>query len=81
MPCKHYSSARNIVHAACLFSVCYTVISNISALITMISSCVSYLTDFKCSLVTSVIVALVATAFFAGPSTTGLKRGMNFLAA
>lgn len=37
MPRKHYSLAKNIVHAACLFSICCTVISSIGALIMMIS--------------------------------------------
>ena len=47
----------------------------------MISSCVSYLTGLERSFAMNAIVALVATAFFVGSSTTGLKRGMNFLAA
>lgn len=81
MPRKHYSLAKNIVHAACLFSICCTVISSIGALIMMISSCVSYLTGLERSFAMNAIVALVATAFFVGSSTTGLKRGMNFLAA
>ena len=74
MPRKHYSLAKNIVHAACLFSICCTVISSIGALIMMISSCVSYLTGLERSFAMNAIVALVATAFFVGSSTTGPSR-------
>lgn len=80
MPRKHYSLAKNIVHAACLFSICCTVISSIGALIMMISSCVSYLTGLERSF---------AMECYRGPCGDGVlwvlhdraQAGMNFLAA
>ncbi len=80
MPRKNYSFWKNIIHAACLFSICCTVISSTGALIMMISACLSYLFDITRGFALNAGIAAVATAFFVASSTTGLKRGMSFLA-
>ena len=81
LPPRRRSLFRVVIHASCLFSICCTVISSIGALIMMVSSCFSYLTGLERSFLMNACVALVSTAFFVTSSTTGLKRGMNFLAA
>ncbi len=80
MPRKNYSLWKNIIHAACLFSICCTVISSTGALIMMISACLSYLFELPRDFTLNAGIALVATTFFVASSTTGLKRGMSFLA-
>ncbi len=80
MPRKNYSFWKNCIHAACLFSICCTVISSTGALIMMISSCVSYLLEIERTFALNCTIAVVATSFFVASSTTGLKRGMSFLA-
>lgn len=80
MPRGRGALTKNIIHAACLFSICCAVISSIGALIMMVSSCISHLTGFQRGFAMNAGVAFVTTTFFVISSTTGLKRGMAFLA-
>ena len=81
LPARNRPLFRTIIHASCLFSICCTVISSIGALIMMVSSCLSYLTGMERTFAMNACVAVVSTVFFVTSSTTGLKKGMNFLAA
>lgn len=79
VPEKYHEPVKNIVHAACLFSICCAVISSCGALIMLISSCFSYLFHIEKSFLLSAAVTLFSTLFFVISSTTGLKKGMSFL--
>ena len=79
MPKAHYTLIKNIVHTACLFSICCAVISSIGALIMLVSCCLSHLTGFERGFAMNAVVALIATVFFVMSAATGLRRGMAFL--
>lgn len=80
IPKKHYTLLRNVINSACLFSICCGVISSTGALIMMISSSVSYVSGIPRGFMLNMSIMLIATTLFIVSSTTGLKRGMTFLA-
>lgn len=76
---KYYTLVKNIIHPACLFSICCTVVSSTGALIMMVASCVSWLLGVPRTFALHTIVTVISTSLFVGSSVTGLKKGMNFL--
>lgn len=79
LPAGKGSFIKNIVHTACLFSICCAVISSIGALIMMVSSCVAHLTGLGRGFLMDASVAFIATTLFVLSAATGLKKGMAFL--
>jgi choline-glycine betaine transporter len=79
---KHWRPAvTSIIHAACLFSLCCAVACSLGAGLMQVGSGTGYLLGMVPGKVMWGLIAFVIITLYTVSSTTGIKRGMQFLSA
>ncbi len=66
--------ARVVIHAICLFSLSFAVISSMGSLIMMITSFLSFLTGLPRSFGLNAVICAVAVSLFVVSALSGLKK-------
>ncbi len=76
---ESYSAARVVIHAICLFSLSFAVISSMGSLIMMVASLLSHLTGLPRSFGLNAVICAASVGLFVVSALSGLKKRMTFL--